>query len=256
MTAPDQAYGAALTGVARTALQVAAVRADETSRSDRLFDDPLAGRFVTADGRCDGRDDPAGAAFVVARTYALDRFLLDAFRSGITQVVMLGAGLDTRAFRLDWPLDARCFEVDSTDVQAFKRDVLAQWPAGPRCTRVEVVADLRADWFARLLLAGHVPDRPTAWLIEGVLAFLDVVSVDRLMTEVDRVSAPASRLGLTAGGRRAGRTAGWWLPEDTSSWLSRYGWSGHGLHVPDLLRSLGRPADETAAIAEIILAVR
>src|SRR5215472_17051279 len=103
---------APLEGVAATALAVAAVRAEETARPDRLFADPLAVAFVAASGRSPSRP-PADRravllrAWVVARTVFLDNLLASACREGLRQVVLLGAGLDVRAFRLPWPAGVR-----------------------------------------------------------------------------------------------------------------------------------------------------
>src|ERR1700753_2808521 len=100
-----------LAGVARTALGVAAVRAHESARPDRLFDDPFAAAFVAAlpDGLPARPERPtdaqrhiaaAFAAHAIIRTRFYDESLLAA---GTRQVVLLAAGLDTRAFRLAWP---------------------------------------------------------------------------------------------------------------------------------------------------------
>ena len=116
---------APLEGVAATALAVAAIRAEETARPDRLFADPLAAAFVAASGWSPSRaaDDRRAVllrAWVVARTVFLDDLLASACREGRRQVVLLGAGLDVRAFRLPWPPGVRCFELDTADVLDHK----------------------------------------------------------------------------------------------------------------------------------------
>src|SRR5205823_2672755 len=114
-------------GVSMTALGVAWVRALESARPDRLFEDPLAARFLEASGwtppdLTGGADADGGATdearrtllvlaqSVIVRTKFLDDLLADAWAGGCRQVVILGAGLDTRAFRLPWPTGGRCFE--------------------------------------------------------------------------------------------------------------------------------------------------
>jgi methyltransferase (TIGR00027 family) len=97
------------------------MRAWESARPDRLFEDPLAAEFVAAAGwerpRMDDVPPEARAAlgrmasWVSARTRFLDDLLLDATAGGVRQVVLLGAGLDARAFRLDWPDGVRLFEL-------------------------------------------------------------------------------------------------------------------------------------------------
>jgi len=125
-------------GVGRTALMVAAARAIETGRSDALAADPYAEHFVRAAAACeswpvhpeqvpDGEDDPLWGRlgrYFGLRTRVFDDHVLRRARAGIRQVVLLGAGLDTRALRLAWPAGCTVFEVDRQEVLAFKQTVL------------------------------------------------------------------------------------------------------------------------------------
>ena len=171
------ASSAPLEGVAATALAVAAIRAEETARPDRLFADPLAAAFVAASGWSPSR--PPGdrraillRAWVVARTVFLDELLASACREGHRQVVLVGAGLDVRPFRLPWPPGVRWFELDTADVLDHKDLVLAEQAAVAGCERIPVRCDLRTDWPGTLLAAGFDPRQPTVWVVEGVLAYL------------------------------------------------------------------------------------
>src|SRR4051812_12042193 len=104
-----------LPAVSRTALGVARVRAAEAARPDRLFTDPYAAAFVAAAGADGETPDAAtltdeqrrwraGIVFhITMRTRFFDDYLQGAVHGGCEQVVVLGAGLDTRAYRLDWP---------------------------------------------------------------------------------------------------------------------------------------------------------
>ena len=200
--------GAVPAGVGRTALGVAMVRAIESRRGDRLFRDPYAAAFLAAapavfdiGGRgavaCLGGLSSAGAAFwshAVIRTRFFDDYLLAATGQGIRQVVLLAAGLDTRAFRLDWPAGVRLFELDLAGVLDFKRRVLDERAAKPRCDRRPVAADLRTDWAAPLARAGLRPDQPTAWLLEGLLIYLSADEVIDLLTTLGGLSATGSRV--------------------------------------------------------------
>ncbi|MER6798560.1 SAM-dependent methyltransferase, partial [Amycolatopsis mediterranei] len=179
-----------LPAVSRTAIGVAALRAYESRRPDRLFDDPYAAAFFEA-GRSalpgtspEGPQAGLGAMFypqVVIRTRFYDDYLLGA---GCAQVVLLAAGLDTRAFRLAWPDGTRLFELDLPEVLAFKDEVLGRHGAEPACARVVVPADLREDWAAALREAGFDPAVPTAWLAEGLLMYLTPEEAERLLTTV------------------------------------------------------------------------
>ncbi|MGE5291474.1 MAG: SAM-dependent methyltransferase [Micromonosporaceae bacterium] len=174
MTSPEP-----LTGVGKTALGVARVRAWESSRPDRLFNDPYAAAFIDAfpgaipdDQAARGRLSSLGAALAfhaVIRTRFYDEYLVGACASGCRQIVLLAAGLDTRAYRLEWPHGVRLFEVDLAEVLRFKDSVLGGLGAAARCARTVVPADVRTGWPGELVSAGFSPNEPTAWLAEGRL---------------------------------------------------------------------------------------
>ena len=214
----------ALRGAGKTALGAAMVRAAESGRADRLFDDPYAQAFLDAapgafPRRPGAGEQPAGAGPIQAagaafyaraavRTRFFDDYLSAAVAAGRRQVVLLAAGLDARAFRLAWPPGTRVFEVDVPGVLAFKDEVLAGCSAVPRCERVTVPADLRRDWAERLAEAGFGQTGPTAWLAEGVLLYLTAGEAGRLLSRVTALSAAGSRLGFEhspAGARRTRR---------------------------------------------------
>ena len=104
-----------ITGVADTALWVAALRAHESQRKAPAFLDPLAGGLAGARGEAIARSFPNAAAVewaVVLRTAALDRLIEEALAQGVDTVVNLGAGLDTRPYRLNLPKSLRWIEID------------------------------------------------------------------------------------------------------------------------------------------------
>lgn len=196
-------------GVGLTALLVAAARAIETHRPDSLAQDVYAEHFVLGapasahwpvrlDQAPDGDASPLWGRFARyfgLRTRVLDDFLLRSVRAvGARQVVLLGAGLDARAFRLDWPPDCVVFEVDRAAVLAFKHKVLNSVSAEPKATRVPVGVDLRADWAGALTAAGFDTTAPTVWLAEGLLFYLPHAAETALIDTVDRLSAPGSAL--------------------------------------------------------------
>ncbi|MEU7208940.1 class I SAM-dependent methyltransferase [Streptomyces sp. NPDC044989] len=196
-------------GVGLTALLVAAARAIETHRPDSLAQDGYAEHFVlgaeaSAHWPVRLEQAPGGdtsplwgrfARYFGLRTRVLDDFLLRSVRSaGIRQAVLLGAGLDTRAFRLDRPSGCVIYEIDRDGVLAFKHKVLDALSAGPRAARVPVGIDLRADWAGALTAAGFDPMIPTVWLVEGLLFYLPRAAETALIDTVDRLSAPGSTL--------------------------------------------------------------
>ncbi|HEY1572439.1 MAG TPA: SAM-dependent methyltransferase [Pseudonocardiaceae bacterium] len=268
-----------LAGVGRTALGVAAVRAHESGRPDRLFDDPFAASFVAAvpggiGERLDRTDEQksVGAAFAahaVLRTRFYDEYLLAA---NTRQVVLLAAGLDTRAFRLPWPDRVRVFEVDLPEVLAFKQTVLDARAAAPACVRTTVAADLSSpDWAEHLAAGGFDARRPTAWLIEGVLIYLTHEAAETLLSTVDDLSAPGSRVAFeyTTGAtddlldqaRKTAAMAGYaelWqggLAVDAADWLRERGWRPTVHALGDLAAGYGRPLRRRAA-SSLLEAVR
>ncbi len=143
-------------GVWATAVGGARVRALETQRENTLLRDPLAPAFATAGGLWPSSPPPDDEAprrrrlavsfSIVIRTKFLDDLLQRASASGVRQVVLLGAGMDSRAFRMDWPGGTRLFEVDAAVPLDFKTSVLGQERAVARCERITVAVNLREDW--------------------------------------------------------------------------------------------------------------
>lgn len=182
--------------VADTGLLVAAMRARESDRHDRLFSDRFAERLAGDRGRelLAGALESAGelsTAQVIVRTRFWDEALLDATEKA-QQVVIAAAGMDARAYRLAWPEGTVTYEVDQPEVMAVKAELLAD--EQPRCRRVAVGVDLANDWPAAILSAGLDRDGPTVWLLEGLLQYLDETAVTALFDRIDALSAPGSIL--------------------------------------------------------------
>lgn len=234
--------------VCRTAVWTAQMRADESRAPNACAVDPWAAEFVAAAGpQGPPPGGPEARSFlhdgVAVRTRYFDDCLLEAVRGGCTQVVLLGAGLDARAFRLPWPRPVDVFEVDLPELLDFKNRVVgARVPAAAR--RVTVAADLRDDWAEALTAAGFDPARRTAWLCEGTLAYLAPDRADAVVRAMAAHSPPGSavaaetatshgsldclrscRDALSAGG------ASWrWSQRDPASWWAERGWR---MTVPD-----------------------
>ncbi|MGH3773421.1 MAG: SAM-dependent methyltransferase [Pseudonocardiaceae bacterium] len=132
------------------------------------------------------------AGYIGIRSRFFDEYFRDACTTGVRQVVILAAGLDTRAFRLPWPARVELFEIDQPNVLEFKDSVLAEQGARAGCARHVVPIDLRADWPGALLRANFDPRLPTAWLAEGLLGYLPGTAVEALFAHVHRLSAVGS----------------------------------------------------------------
>jgi methyltransferase (TIGR00027 family) len=201
------------TSVGATATMVAAARAAASGATNALINDPFAAPLVSAVGldfftrwaageldpvAVDGVDAPWGLAQMTnlmgARTRYFDTFFLDAASAGIRQAVILASGLDARGYRLAWPTGTAVFEIDQPQVIEFKTATLARLGANPTADLKVVPVDLRYDWPAALQQKGFRPDVPTAWIAEGLLAFLPPAAQDLLLDNISALSAPGSRL--------------------------------------------------------------
>jgi methyltransferase (TIGR00027 family) len=197
--------------VSRTARLTAAARARESRRPDRLFDDPLAEALAGPEGfalmeRLETAARPPGAStsaqnpYIAIRTRYFDDFLTAA-AAQLRQVVLVAAGLDTRAFRLAWPPQTSFYELDRPELLAAKQAVLDGARATARCTRVTVGVDLTAPWQDALLAAGFDRAAPSLWMVEGLLPYLDEPAGARVIATTAALAAPGSRLGADSVGR-------------------------------------------------------
>ncbi|WP_405577897.1 SAM-dependent methyltransferase [Streptomyces sp. NBC_01190] len=261
--------------VSWTALGAAWMRAQEGRRPDALFSDPVAAQFVDAVGGeapyiaageqalADAGGDvlanpfTAMGDYVAIRTRWLDDLLRAAAADGIRQVVLLAAGLDTRAQRLPWPAGLRLFELDLPGLVAFKERVLRDGGAPPTCDRVTVSCDLRGDWPAALRDAGFDPGRPAVWLAEGLLHYLTPAVNQSMLDGVAGLSAPGSLLAVDhieaamMGGNNAETANSTGLAYDqlvkggpgehVVTWLERSGWLPTVHEVADCALRYGRP---------------
>jgi methyltransferase (TIGR00027 family) len=200
--------------VGATATMVAAARAMVTRVDGALISDPYAEPLVRAVGvdvftrLASGELDPstfdvdedenAGMDRMVdnmaVRTKFFDEFFTEAAAAGIRQAVILASGLDSRAYRLEWPAGTVVYEVDQPQVIAFKTQALADIGAQPSADRRAVPIDLRFDWPTALKDAGFDPDQPTAWSAEGLLGYLPPDAQDKLLDTITALSARGSRL--------------------------------------------------------------
>lgn len=275
------------TSVGSTAVMVAAARASETESADPLIRDPFA--RVLVDGAGTGmweaflddsladriaNADPEAAAvltnmlnYQAVRTHFFDAYFRGASDAGIRQIVILASGLDSRAYRLEWPTGTRVYEIDQPKVLEYKAETLAVHGAQPSADRLEVPIDLRQDWPAALKAQGFDPSRPTAWLAEGLLMYLPAEAQDRLFELITELSAPGSRVSAEAVGhhdeeRRAAMrerfekfadqlgmqktidiqdlTYNDVERADVTDWLNAHGWSASATSSTDEMRRLNR----------------
>jgi methyltransferase (TIGR00027 family) len=132
---------------------------------------------------------------VALRTAAIDAAL--ASLPAIRQLAILGAGLDARAYRMRELGGTVVFEVDHPSTQRMKRAKLAGRAPLAREVRFVAVDFAKGSLEEELERAGHDRSRPTVWLWEGVLPYLDRAAARATLGVIDRRSAPGSTLLAT-----------------------------------------------------------
>lgn len=137
-----------------------------------------------------------GIDAIPIRVATIDAALADAVRAGCRQVVILGAGLDTRAWRLDSLAGLPLYEVDHPATQAEKRERALELP--PPLARLSwtSVDFERESLSQRLAEAGHALTSPTAWVWEGVVMYLGDEAVRGTLGAIRARSAAGSVLIL------------------------------------------------------------
>ncbi|MGZ4509949.1 MAG: class I SAM-dependent methyltransferase [Mycobacterium sp.] len=201
-----------VSSVGYTALLVAGWRALHALSPQPLVRDDYAKVFIAASqdpylaatlaNPGTSEDEMAFPRLYGVQTRFFDDFFVAAGAAGIRQAVIVAAGLDSRAYRLEWPQGTTVFEVDLPKVLEFKARVLNEHGAAPKARRVEVAADLRTDWSRALEAAGFDPEGPSAWSVEGVLPYLTDEAQNTLFTRISGLSAPGSRIAIGALGSR------------------------------------------------------
>jgi methyltransferase (TIGR00027 family) len=275
------------TSVGSTAVMVAAARAKETARVDPLIRDPYAKLLVAGAGagvwesmlddefiaKVANEDAEAAAVFEhmsnyqAVRTHFFDEFFATATAAGIRQLVILASGLDSRAYRLDWPAGTTVYEIDQPKVLEYKSATLAEHDVRPTAQLRHVAIDLRQDWPNALRQSGFDASVPTAWLAEGLLMYLPGDAQDRLFEQVTELSATGSRIAVETVGvqaedrRESMRERFQQLREkfgmeeqvdvaelmyhdpdrvDVAEWLDSHGWAAAGVTSLEEMRRLGR----------------
>jgi methyltransferase (TIGR00027 family) len=186
--------------VSLTAQWTAAIRALETEKTgDRLFVDELARGLAMPDG-FELLERYAGGGvreFVTIRTRFFDDTVIRTLeeKRDLRQVVIVAAGMDTRAFRLSWPETTTIFEIDHEALLTEKKSrLLALGKGQSTANRIDVPADLSTEWTDALVTAGFDRTIPTLWVIEGLTFFLTEDQVQSMLRICRGLSSPGSVL--------------------------------------------------------------
>lgn len=240
-----------------TAFMAAAYRAIESERPDALFRDPLADKLSGERGRAILASLPPQAMMggwtVIIRTCIIDALIQQAITQGVGTILNLGAGLDTRPYRMALPETLRWIEVDHPTLIEWKRTQLAQ--EKPRCQLERIALDL-ADQQARRQLLDDVAKRSGKVLVltEAVTPYLPEEAVAALGADlraraamqywiVDYFSPASYEYRRRSGMSRAMKNAPFLFePKDYFGFFATAGWQpkeikyfakeAQGLHRP------------------------
>lgn len=175
-----------LNDVSDTALWVATYRASESKRPDALFDDYLAERLAGDRGkeiakRMDGAQYTRWA--VTIRTYVIDNYILELINEGVDTVLNLGAGLDTRPYRMNLPKNLRWIEADHSQIINLKEEKLVG--ENPRCQLERVKIDLSSGEARKHFLSKiSSENKKVLVLTEGVVPYLAPDQVSTLAKDL------------------------------------------------------------------------
>ena len=136
------------------------------------------------------------AIMMLIRTRFIDEKLQKAVENGATQVVILGAGFDTRAYRFRELLEGkRVFEVDSAATQTYKRRRSAAALGDPPAELTYVSIDFNHDKLGDVLLqAGYRPEEKTFFTWEGVSMYVAAEGIRETLRTISTQAAPGSSL--------------------------------------------------------------
>jgi methyltransferase (TIGR00027 family) len=173
--------------------------AAELPPDERLIDDPFAQLLVDDRAIAAARADPPLQNVIRLRTRYIDdavEVFARAHAGERPQVLLLGAGLDARPYRMDIDAlapEARFFEVDFPATLDLKAELLVAHH--PRSPRTVVPVDLAERPFEQALLeAGFDPQRPTIVVWEGVINYLDAATAESVVEQIAGVLAPGGQL--------------------------------------------------------------
>jgi methyltransferase (TIGR00027 family) len=273
--------------VGATATMVAAARALASKEPDPLISDSYADPLVRAVGNDffirliddvlstsdadDGNVARLLADWIAVRTRFFDDFFI---QSGLGQAVILASGLDSRPYRLPWPVGSVVYEIDQPKVIEFKSTTMASIGATPTAEHRAVSIDLRDDWPDALHRNGFDETQPTAWIAEGLLVYLPPEAQDRLFDNITALSAPGSQLateynpdaGAVIGEGAKTMNAQWrehgfdvdlsqlFYPGERNSveeYLGGHGWQVTTRPRPELFAEYGREFHDTEELAPL-----
>ncbi len=243
--------------IADTAIMAAAYRAQESTRNDALFSDPLAAVLSGHRGKQIIESLPPkaflGGWTVVIRTCIIDHLITDAVATGTDTIINLGAGLDTRPYRMKLPPNLKWIEADTGPMIEFKNKALAEHSPGIHLERVPL--DLTHDSDRKNFLSSATrSSRQTLILCEAVLPYLNEQVVAALAKDLhqtptvqswicDYFSPAAYQYRRKSGMSAALKNAPFLFePPDYFGFFKNLKWSPKQVrYLPEVAKQLRRP---------------
>jgi methyltransferase (TIGR00027 family) len=208
---------------------------------------------ISSHGRVDG---------IAVRTRKIDDEIIKGYsKNGYRQICVLGAGLDTRAWRLsnDSKHGIKYFEVDFPELFAYKLPLLETAGAVSSFEYHSVIADLSLSvWPEMLIAAGFDVTQPTIWLLEGFIGYLTEDEANSLFEKISgSLSAKGSRMVATFLTPVTKTSTGMhrFFPEDPLLWCGGHGWSGVQTDIHKIGEELGRPLSPDHMVGYFIVVV-
>jgi methyltransferase (TIGR00027 family) len=259
----------AITHVSDTAFWIAHLRAVETQRPDALVRDPFAARLAGERGRQIAASIPLSEVVgwtVALRTLIIDEYIERALGEGVDTILNLGAGLDTRPYRMALPESLTWIEADYPHVIEYKNNLLI----GERiaCRLESVKIDL-ADLSARRGLFAAVNARAQRLVIltEGVVPYLsneeaasladDLRAMDRArLWIVDYLEPEFAQYRRRSTLQRALQNAPFrFAPADWRAFFEAHGWRARQIrYIAEEAERLGRPIPLSALMKVAMIA--
>ncbi|MHA3963507.1 MAG: class I SAM-dependent methyltransferase [Candidatus Thorarchaeota archaeon SMTZ1-45] len=182
-----------------TARLIAHYRAMESRRESPLIVDPYAERLAgNMESYFDEHRWSRGTGdYAVVRTHYIDNYILTPWCEdhAVSQIVLLGAGLDARAYRLQTLKEGQhtIFEVDYDLINKYKSAVLRD--EKPLCDIVRVSSDLsELSWISKLEKSGFSSKTPALWLLEGLVYYVDQTIVESILKDAAKNCADKSKV--------------------------------------------------------------
>lgn len=257
----------AISDVTDTALLIAAYRARESERPDALFRDPFARALAGDKGQALADAHPQAYVtnwMTAIRTVIIDDLILARIAQGFDTVINLGAGLDTRPYRLPLPADLRWIEADFPAAMEGKSRKLAE--EKPKCRLERIGVDLADAARRRAFLNETVaPLGKTLVLTEGVVPYLDEEQAGGLAADlraspnvqawiVDYFAPQAVKFRGRAFKRRMRNAPFKFHPADWDGFFAERGWrKGESVWIAEEAERRGRPIPLPAPVKALFM---